>query len=98
MEKSMTKRRQHQSCVSAIQSLEARALSILATVFITAVIVTPAAQGQVSNAQRHTCHGSTKPLTPSPGCTPVYFFQGGADGGDPIGGVTLGANGALYGT
>jgi uncharacterized repeat protein (TIGR03803 family) len=28
----------------------------------------------------------------------VYFFQGGSDGDDPLGGVALGAHGALYGT
>jgi uncharacterized repeat protein (TIGR03803 family) len=47
-------------------------------------------------AQRLTCSRDT--ITVTPGCIPVHFFQGGADGGDPVGGVTLGANGALYGT
>jgi len=58
---------------------------------MTAAIAAPSAQ-----AQRLTCNHDT--VTLSPGCTPAYFFQGGADGGDPVGGVTLGANGALYGT
>ena len=30
--------------------------------------------------------------------TPLYTFTGGADGGNPFGGVTLGPDGALYGT
>jgi hypothetical protein len=65
--------------------------SALAAIFMTAALTTATAQ-----AQRLTCNHDT--VTLSPGCTPVYFFQGGADGGDPIGGVALGTNGALYGT
>ena len=66
-------------------------LAMIAAIFMTAALGTPAAQ-----AQRLTCNHDT--VTASPGCTPAYFFQGGSDGGDPIGGVALGTNGALYGT
>jgi len=64
---------------------------VLGTILMTAALGTPAAQ-----AQRLTCNHDT--ITPSPGCTPVHFFTGGTDGGDPVGGVTLGTNGSLYGT
>ena len=95
----MTKIRQHQSCASALHRLETSgALAILGAIFMTAAIGTPAAQAQTPNATRPTCNGYIPPTTPSPGCTPVYFFQGGADGGDPVGGVTLATSGALYGT
>jgi len=63
----------------------------LGAILMTAALGTPAAQ-----AQRLTCNHDT--ITPSPGCTPAHFFTGGTDGGDPVGGVTLGTNGSLYGT
>ena len=65
----------------------------LAAIFMTGAIAIPAAQ-----AQRLTCNHDT--ITASPGCTPAYFFQGGSDGGDPVGGVILGngTNPPLYGT
>jgi len=45
--------------------------------------------------------GNVFKLTPSIGgwtYTSLYDFTGGTDGGSPCGGVTLGANGNLYGT
>lgn len=68
-----------------------RSLMLVGAICLASAIAVPAAQ-----AQRLTCNRDT--ITASPGCTPVFFFQGGADGGDPVGGVTLGANGDLYGT
>jgi len=95
----MAKRRQHPRCACARRSLDRRSLLFVTTIFVTAVMLVPAAHAQASgDAVSATCNGYTKPLTASPGCTPVYFFQGGADGGDPIGGVALASNGSLYGT
>jgi hypothetical protein len=51
------------------------ALAILAAIFMTAAIGTPAAQ-----AQRLTCNGYND-LVPSPGCTPVHFFWQQVGGG-----------------
>jgi len=80
----MTNIRQHQRNSSA-------QLAILGAVLAAALAGAPAAQ-----AQRLTCNHDI--ITLSPGCTPLYFFQGGADGGDPAGGMTLAPSGALYGT
>jgi uncharacterized repeat protein (TIGR03803 family) len=70
-------------------------LAILGTIFVTAIIGIPAAQAQTP---RPTCNGVD--AFPSAGCTPLHFFQGGADGGDSVGGVALGngTNPPLYGT
>jgi uncharacterized repeat protein (TIGR03803 family) len=37
-------------------------------------------------------------ITPKGGLTTIYNFTGGADGGDPAGGLTLASNGDFYGT
>jgi len=42
--------------------------------------------------------GSVYEMTPSGSFTTLYTFTGGADGGDPIGGLIQAGNGVLYGT
>ena len=81
----MTKKEQHPRS----------SLWIAAVIFAAAAITAPAAPAQAPTT-KPTCNGTD--AFPSPGCSPVYFFQGGTDGGDPVGGVALSASGALYGT
>lgn len=73
-----------------------RRTAIVGTIMLASMMGIPVTHAQTHEAQRPTCNGIAG--VPSPGCTPAYFFQGGSDGGDPVGGVTLAPSGALYGT
>ena len=57
-------------------------------IFVVVCAIQTAAFGQSCNPT----------IAPSPGCVPLYEFQGGTDGDDLFGELTLAPNGALYGT